>query len=181
MDKYIQIFIDFIPNDKEFVEGLIPKYRSEFQLLGRYIESHATSLSCIKSESLEELLDFLDGNGFEVIRPQVYSSYKAYPIQLIPIYPEETITLTLEEPESENNNEKFQETLKKLQSTLSEYIPVQETVLSYASMEDNSGDLLEYSQLSAPRPIWICLHRCLEFLRLVSAGWSGSSTLPRPP
>lgn len=177
MDKFIQIFIDFIPYDKEFIKDLMPKYEEEFRTLGMYIERHTTSLKCINSDFMEELFDFLDGNGFEVVRPQVKDPYETYPIQLIPIYVEKT---TLEE-EIEKVNEKLKTALKKIQSAVSEYVPVQTCTLSYTSMEDDQGDLLEYSQLSTPRPIWICLHRRLEFLRMVSAGWGRSSTLPRPP
>lgn len=177
MDKFIQIFIDFIPNDKEFVKELIPKYENEFRILGNYIEKHTATLYCRDDEFLEELFDFLDGNGFEVIRPRVKIPYDAHPIQLNPIYIEKT---TLEK-EIEKINEKVKETIKKIQSAVSEYVPAQETPLYYTSMEDSKRYILEYSQLSIPRPIWICLRRCLEFLRLVSAGWCGSSTLPRPP
>ena len=65
MDRFIQIFIDFIPSDKKFVEDLMPKYAKEFRTLGIYIERHSTSLKCIDSDFMEELFDFLDGNGFE--------------------------------------------------------------------------------------------------------------------
>ena len=177
MDRFIQIFIDFIPNDKEFVEDLMPKYKNEFRTLGIYIERHDTLLRCKDTEFMEELFDFLDGNGFEVIRPQIKDPYITHPIQLIPIYIEKT---TLKE-EIEEANERLKAAIQKIQSAVSEYVPVQETALSYTSMEDNERYILEYSQLSTPRPIWICLRRCLEFLRLVSAGWGGSSTLPRPP
>ena len=182
MDKYIQIFIDFIPNDKSFIDMLMPKYESEFRTIGMYIEEHSSTLMCSDNEFMEELFDFLDGNGFEVIRPRVKNPYDIHPIQLIPIY-ERTITQGIYTitKEIEEENEKLKAAIEKLQSTLSEYVPVQTCSLSYTSVEDGEGYILEYSQLSTPRPIWICLRRCLEFLRLVSAGWGGSSTLPRPP
>lgn len=182
MDKYIQIFIDFIPSDKGFIDSLMPKYKGEFRTLGEYIEKHSTSLNCKDDEFLEELLDFLDGNGFEVIRPKVKDPYDTHPIQLKPIYIEKIHidTITLEE-EIKKINEELKETIKKVQSAVSEYIPVQEVTLSYTSMEMDEGPVLEYEELYTPRPLWICLHRCLEFLRLVSAGWSRSTALPRPP
>lgn len=157
MDKFIQIFIDFIPNDKEFVKELIPKYEKEFRTLGIYIESHSTSLNCINSEFMEELFDFLDGNGFEVIRPQVKNPYDTHPIQLIPIYPEKKITITINKQEIEKINETLQKAIQKLQSTLNEYVPVQETTLSYTSMEDNQRYILEYEKLLASWAFWASL------------------------
>ena len=177
MDKFIQIFIDFIPNDKEFVRELIPKYEHEFRTLGIYIEKHSTSLYCIDDEFMEELFDFLDGNGFEVIRPQVKIPYDAHPIQLKPIYIEKT---TLEE-EIEKINEKVRETIKKIQSTVSEYVPVQETVLSYTSMEDSKRYILEYEKLLASWAFWLRVCRRVELLQLVSEGRCGSTPVPRPP
>ena len=182
MDKYIQIFIDFIPNDKSFVDTLMPKYEKEIRTLGIFIEKHSTTLNCHDNEFMEELLDFLDGNGFEVIHPQVSNPYNTHPIKLIPIY-EHTITQGIETitKEIEKENEKLKAALEKIQSTLSEYVPVQTCTLSYASMEMDEGPVLECEELYAPRPIWIYLRRRMEFLRLVSAGWGGSTTLPRPP
>ena len=178
MDELIQIFIDFIPNDKEFVESLMPKYKREFRILGTYIKEHQTSLLCTDADFMQELIDFIDGNGFEVIRPQVKDPYNDYPIELIPIYEEKTTPL---KEEIEELNEKIREAVKKIESTLSEYVSTQETVLSFTSMGDCERYVLEYSKLCTPRPLWICLHRCLEFLRLVSAGWGRSAALPRPP
>lgn len=180
MDELIQIFIDFIPNDKSFVESLLPRYVNEFKTLGRYIKEHNTSLMCKDDEFMQELIDFLDGNGFEVIRPTDPITNKTHPIELIPIYttvvPKITINKEIEEIEEE-----LKKAIKKIESTLGEYVSVQETVLSYASMESDERYILEYSQLSTPRPIWICLRGRLEFLRLVSTSWGGSASVPRPP
>lgn len=180
MDKFIQIFIDFIPNDKEFVKELMPKYEKEFRILGESIEEHSTSLNCMDSEFMEELFDFLDGNGFEVIHPQV-NPYDTHPIQLIPIYPEEKNTITINEKEIEKINEKLQEAIKKIQSALSEYVPVQETVLSYTSMEDCKRYILEYEKLLASWAFWLRVCRRVELLRLVPEGRCGSTPVPRPP
>lgn len=177
MDKFIQIFIDFIPNDKEFVKELMPKYEKEFRLLGTYIERHSTSLKCRDNEFMEELFDFLDGNGFEVIRPQIKNPYDTHPIELIPIYVEKT---TLEE-EIREANERLKAAIKKIQSAISEYVPVQETVLSYTSMEDNKRYILEYEKLLASWAFWLCVCRRVELLRLVPEGRCGSTPVPRPP
>ena len=134
MDKFIQIFIDFIPYDKEFVKELMPKYEHAFRELGIYIERHNTLLKCRDTEFMEELFDFLDGNGFEIVRPQVKDPYDTHPIQLIPIY-------TLEE-EIKETNEKIEEKIKKIQSAISKYTSIQETVLSYTSMENGERYIL---------------------------------------
>ena len=156
MDKFIQIFIDFIPYDKEFVKDLMPKYEEEFRLLGRYIEEHCTSLNCTNNEFMEELIDFLDGNGFEVVRPQTIKPHDFFPIKLIPIYVEKTTTL---EEEIEKVNEKLKTALKKIQSTVSEYVPVQTCTLSYTSMEDDQGYILEYEKLLASWTFWLSYDR----------------------
>ena len=176
MDELIQIFINHIPYDKEFVEALMPQYEKEFKLLGGYIKKHSTELWCKDGSEMQELFDFLDGNGFEVIFPEHPIPWDPHPIKLIPIYPPKTIQEELREL-----NEKIKEAVEKVQSTLSEYIPVQENVLSYTSMEDDPRPLLECEELFPPRPIRLRIRRCLEFLRLVPTSWGGSAALPRPP
>lgn len=172
MDKYIQIFIDFIPNDKSFVDTLMPRYKEEFHLLGYYIEMHSASLSCKDDESMRELFDFLDGNGFEVIYPQVTNPFDVYPVRLIPIY-ERTITKEIEG---------LDEAIKKIQSAFSEYFPVQTCSLSYTSVEADERPILECEKFYTPRPLWICLRRRMELLQLVSESCGRSFTLyGRPP
>ena len=177
MDEFIQIFIDFIPNDKDFVVDLIPKYENEFKLLGKFIKQHSTSLKCKDNEFMEELFDFLDGNGFEVVRPRVKNPYDTHPIELIPIYVEKT---TFEE-ELEKVNEKLKATIKKIQSAVSEYVPVQEIPLYYTSMEDNKRYILEREKLLASWAFWLRVCRRMELLRLVPKGRCGSAPIPRPP
>ena len=179
MDKFIQIFIDFIPYDKEFVEELMPKYEAECRTLGGYIENHSTSLSCMSNEFMEELVDFLDGNGFEVIRPRVNNPYDTHPIQLSPIY--EIPTEPIYGSEIKKEIDKLNEAIKKIQSTFSEYVPVQETVLYYTSMENNQRYILEYKKFLASWAFWLRVCRRVELLRLVSEGRCGSAPVPRPP
>ena len=177
MNELIQIFIDHIPYDKEFIDQLLPKYEHEFELLGGFIKKHSKELWCQNNLAMQELLDFLDGNGFEVIRPINPIPYDTHPIELIPIYTEKT---TLEE-EIKEANERLKAAVQKIQSTLSEYVPVQETVLSYTSMEDNKRYILEYEKLLASWAFWLRVCRRVELLRLVPKGRCGSSPVPRPP
>lgn len=175
MDELIEIFINHIPYDKEFVEQLMPRYEREFKILGGYIKEHSTELWCKDTPEMQELLDFLDGNGFNVEYPETEFPWDPHPVKLIPVYKK-----TLAE-ELGKINEKLKEAIEKMQSAFSEYVPVSYDVLYDTSMEMDSRPILEYSELSTPRPLWICLHRCLEFLRLVSAGWGGRIALSRPP
>lgn len=173
MNELIQIFIDHIPYDKQYVKVLLPRYEHEFELLGGYLKKHSTSLSCKDIPELEELLDFIDGNGFEVTREEPIFPWDDHPIGIKPIY--------VEKEENENGFEKLQQAIEKVQSALSNYIPVQETVLSYTSMEDDQRDLLEYSQLLASWAFWLRVCRRVELLRLVPKGRCGSTSVPRPP
>ena len=169
MNQYIKIFRDFIPKDKGRIKELIPRFFNEIQLLGKHIEKKTEKLYAISTESIEEFIDFIDGNGFIIERKTDTSPFHFFSWEtatIIPIYPEE-----IEDNEEEEKHE----------PVIRMELPVQTCSLSYTSMEMDEGPVLECEELYTPRPIWICLRRCLEFLRLVSAGWGGSSTLPRPP
>ena len=151
MDELIEIFINHIPYDKEFVEQLMPRYEREFKILGGYIKEHSTELWCKNTPEMQELLDFIDGNGFNVEYPEIEFPWDSHPIKLIPVYKK-----TLAE-EIEETNERLKTAIKKIQSAVSEYIPVQETVLSYTSMEDNKRYILEREKLLASWTFWTSL------------------------
>lgn len=167
MNQYIKIFRDFIPKDKDRIKELIPRFHEEMQTLGEYLEQKKEQLFALSNERMDEFIDFIDGNGF-IIKHSTSSifSFMPHSVTIIPIYPEEIEDIYEEEEQ---------------QSASSMYFPVQTCTLSYTSVEVDERPILECEELYTPRPIWICLRRCLEFLRLVSAGWGGSSTLPRPP
>lgn len=175
MDELIEIFINHIPYDKEFVEQLMPRYEREFKILGGYIKEHSIELWCKDTPEMQELLDFIDGNGFNVEYPEIEIPWDPHPVKLIPVY-KKTLTEGLEEI-----NEKVKEAIEKMQSAFSEYVPVSYDTLSYTSVEADERPLLECEELFAPRPIRLRIHKCLEFLRLVSAGWGGRIALSRPP
>ena len=178
MNEFIQVFIDFIPNDKEFVEALMPQYEDEFQTLGGFIRQHSTILWCKDTPEMQELFDFLDGNGFEVSRPEWPIPNDTHPVKLVPIYPPKINTI---DEEIRLINEKLKETIERIESAVSQYVPVQETVLSYTSMEDNKRYILEYEKLLASWTFWLCVCRRVELLQLVSEGRCGSTPVPRPP
>ena len=167
MDKLLQILKDFIMYDKEFFDEWAARYWRDSHELARRLIRHEKEILCADTDFSHEFLDYLDGNGFE-LKPYPASSWwtdtENIPVLLVPIYEgKEIIYEEEDEPASPI------------------YIPVQEVTLSYTSMEMDEGPVLECEELYTPRPLWICLHRCLEFLRLVSAGWCRSASLPRPP
>ena len=177
MDELVQIFIDFIPYDKEFARALIPRYKEEMQLLGGFIRKKSKTLWCKSLENLNEFIDFIDGNGFEIKRDIQTLPWDDYSVEIIPIYPES------EEKEEVFKVEKnIQVTITTTSGSLgSLYFPVQDEVLSYTSMEADERPLLECEELFAPRPIRLRIRGCMELLRLVSKSRSGSTSLPRPP
>lgn len=164
MNDLIQIFIDHLLFDKEFVQELMPRLHKEFELIGGFLKKHSETLYCTDKEELSELFDFLDGNGFMVERPENPSPWDKHPIKLIPIYTEET----------ENEEEK--------ESINCVYISVPTTPLYYTSVEAGTRYILELPQFLPPRPLRLRIRGRMEFLRLVpKSRCRGSSLSSRPP
>jgi hypothetical protein len=173
MTDYIEVFINFLPHDKQFARELVDRYRGEMEAIGEYLEKKSETLWCKDGQELMEFLDLIDGNGFEV-------SYVPYaitrPYKIVPLYPKE-IEIEVFEVEEE-----AQVTVTTTSHSFGGwYIPVYEETLYDPPVEVDTRYILEREKLRAPRPLWICLRRRLEFLRLVSTGWSRSASLPRPP
>lgn len=173
MTDYIEVFINFLPHDKQFARELVDRYRGEMEAIGEYLEKKSKTLWCKESPDLMEFLDLIDGNGFEV----TYDIYAiGRPYRIVPLYPKE---VEIEVFEVEENTQVTVTTTSG--SFGSWYVSLQEDLLSYSSVEVDTRYILERAKLRAPRPLWICLRRRLEFLRLVSAGWGRGAPLPRPP
>ena len=83
MNKYIQIFIDFLQTDKEYVEKFLDNLTPCIVTIGEYLERHLKIFYSTYDEKIFELLDLMDGNGFEI----VYHGHG--PNDIIPIYPKE--------------------------------------------------------------------------------------------
>ena len=158
---WIEVFIEHLKYDKSFADYFTNKFYGDAQILGEYIYKHNTSqITCHLNKRSTEFMEFLDGNGFTVI----YPADKPYNAILI---------INFEEEEN-----KYEEK----ESPFGMDVFISTSTLYDTSVETCEGDLLEYSQLSAPRPIWICLRRRMEFLRLVPKSCGRSFTLyGRPP
>lgn len=62
--EYLRNFIPF----KAFFDDLLPQYDEEFEAIGNILKQEVSSFHIHLTEDTEELIDFLDGNGFEVER-----------------------------------------------------------------------------------------------------------------
>ena len=82
--EYLRNFIPF----KAFFDELLPRYDEAFDCIGQLLKREV-ALFCIKiTEDMEELIDFLDGNGFEVGQENRSRFYKRdYYIEVKPQYP----------------------------------------------------------------------------------------------
>ena len=60
--EYLRNFIPF----KAFFDDLLPRYDEEFEAIGSILKREVSSFYIHLTEDTEELIDFLDGNGFEV-------------------------------------------------------------------------------------------------------------------
>ena len=102
MNKYIQIFIDFLQTDKEYVEKFLDTLTPSIIAIGEYLERHLTIFHSTYDKKIFELLDLMDGNGFEI----VYHGHG--PIDIIPIY------------QKEKEKEKEKEEIKTIEQSLQE-------------------------------------------------------------
>ena len=166
MNKYIEIFKNFLRADREFVEDLIPRFHHEMETIGQYLEKKSQKMYCANTEELMEFLDFIDGNGFEVIYEEPILPWDNHPYKIVPIYLEEIV-------ENEEPKEK--------ECTVTLDVSVQTAVLCNTSMETYEGYYSECEEYYSPRTVWICIRRRVEFPRLVPQGRRGCIRVPRPP
>lgn len=82
--EYLRNFIPF----KAFFDELLPQYDEIFDSIGEILKKEIVAF-CIKiTEDMEELIDFLDGNGFEIKWANRSSFYiRNYYIDVRPLYP----------------------------------------------------------------------------------------------
>lgn len=166
MNKYIEIFKNFLRADQEFVEDLIPRFHHEMETIGQYLEKKSQKMYCTNKEELMEFLDFIDGNGFEVIYEEPLLPWDIHPYKIVPIYLEEIV-----------ENEKPKEEERPVFMDVS----VQTTVLYNTSVETYEGYYSECEEYDPPREVWVCIRRRMEFPRLVPQGRCSCTRVPRPP
>lgn len=82
--EYLRNFIPF----KAFFDDLLPQYDEEFDTIGGVLKREVSSFHIRLIEDMRELIDFLDGNGFEVERINRSSFSTHYNcIEIKPLYP----------------------------------------------------------------------------------------------
>lgn len=160
--NFIERFKSFVPLDRTHLDQLERIYHDEFIALGHAIEMHKSYVRCSEKDIMTELLDFLDGNGFEIKYDEDPGASKIYPILIIPLYEETVVYETTESP-------------------VGECVSAEYTVVYNASVAPTQRYILEHAELYAPWTFWLCLRRRMELLRLVPKSRSGNSPLPRPP
>jgi hypothetical protein len=156
--NFIKIFIQHLLYDKSFAEAFVERFPRMAETLGEYINKKwKEELYIAKGKkSIEEFVDFIDGNGFIINR-----SNPNY-ISILIIY---------EEPKHE-----------KKKSHISMDFSVQTTVLYNSSVEDYKRYILEYQKFLASWTFWLRVCRRVELLRMVPEGCGRSITIHgRPP
>lgn len=84
--EYLRNFIPF----KAFFDDLLPRYDEEFEAIGNILKQETSLFHIHLTEDMEELIDFLDGNGFEVERINRSSfSIRHHCVDIKPQYPPE--------------------------------------------------------------------------------------------
>ena len=161
MDEFIEIFVEHLTSDSAFISDIIDRFSNDVKSLGAYIKHKDKSSICCHTATArgQELMDFLDGNGFKV----------EYEDDLTHAW----LTIIYED-------EKYEEEEKE-DPIIDLWASVSNTTLYYTSVEAGTRYILELPQFFPPRPLRFRIHGCLGFLYLVSKSGSRSTPLPRPP
>lgn len=78
--EYVRQFLPY----KAFFDDILPRYDEDIEILGKYLKERTEELWIKINDYTAELIDFIDGNGFEV----EFSIFQKYVI-VRPIYPPE--------------------------------------------------------------------------------------------
>lgn len=168
MDKYVQIFKNFLRSDQCYVKQLMPRFFHEMQLLGQYIEKKSSKLYCEDKEELKEFLEFIDGNGFKVEYEKPTLPWDNYTYKIIPLYLEEIIID--EKPKA-----------KEEEPVVTMELSVSTTSLYYTPVETYEGYYAECEEYVPSDEVWFCIRGCLELPGLVPTRRRRCTRVPRPP
>lgn len=159
-EKYINLFLEFtkIKQDK-FLNYILEIFPYSIERVGKHLSLKSPRILFVDNTMMEEFFDFIDGYNFIIERGSIIRGIKV--IEVIPIYG------------GEDEEEK--------ESAISMELSIQNTILSYASMEDDKRYILEYKKFLASWSFWLRICRRMELLRLVPKGRCGSAAVPRPP
>ncbi len=156
---FTKIFIQYLLYDKSFAEVFVERFPRMAEAFGKYINKKwKEKLYIFKGKkSIEEFIDFIDGNGFIIDR---FSDLNY--ISILIIY---------EEPKNE-----------KKKSHIGMVTTVYNETLYDTSVETCERYILEYQKFLASWAFWLRICRRMELLRLVSESCGRSITLHgRPP
>lgn len=84
MDPRLSAFFDILQHDLFFVDELMETYEEEILAIGEFIQKHTNSFYIKNSERNQELIDFLDGNGFKI--GETIRAFSAQ--EYIPVWPQ---------------------------------------------------------------------------------------------
>ena len=82
--EYVRQFLPY----KAFFDDILPRYDEDIETLGKYLKEKVKELWITINDYSVELIDFIDGNGFEVEYPKYFGTLRNYVI-VRPIYPPE--------------------------------------------------------------------------------------------
>lgn len=72
--ELIEYVRNFLPNSA-FFDDLLPRYDEIIENIGEFLKNKCEFFYMLFDEDTEELIDYLDGNGFEIIWPDTITKY----------------------------------------------------------------------------------------------------------
>lgn len=129
MDKYLTAFQYFIEYDKAYVEDLDTRYHSQIVQVIQFLEENRPHIFVYHSPSMEEFIDFMDGNGFHIdTTSDLAKKWQRVNPSLVILVPEYTreygskVTITLK-INLENENEEMADTYYSIYQPYDEWEP----------------------------------------------------------
>jgi hypothetical protein len=139
--EYLRNFIPF----KAFFDSLLPRYDEYFDTIGGILKREAAVFYVkITDEDEEELIDFLDGNGFEVGRENLtrFFNYIAVKPQYPPkpeptsiLEPYTSISITISSPPTD-------EEIEEMRLEAGEFVSIDEKILKCAKEIKELSDMI---------------------------------------
>lgn len=154
MDKYLTAFQYFIKYDKEYVEDLDTRYHSQIVQVVQFLEETRPHIFIYHSPSMEEFIDFMDGNGFHIdTTSDVAKKWQRINPSIVTLVPEYTrecefCTITVKINLKDENEEKF-DTYYSIYQPYDEWEPTQNPL---GSRVQNTQIILEVGTADARPP-----------------------------
>lgn len=129
MDKYLTAFQYFIEYDKAYAEDLDIRYHSQIVKVIQFLEESRPHIFIYHSPSMEEFIDFMDGNGFHIdTTSDLAKKWQRVDPNIVILVPEYTreygskVTITLK-INLENENEEMADTYYSIYQPYDEWEP----------------------------------------------------------